>query len=128
MRIKSQATQMNNTQEDAIPQINPVLVKQEDTPADNTTPPKRKPRNYSAWYQHVNKVKNDNPDMKHVDAVRFAKQSYTKAPKAKRDTTGHRPNPWMKHIKGWMSQNPEWRKTHSYKEVLKKLKLTYKRV
>lgn len=86
---------------------------------------KTKRRNYDEWYNHVNKVKEDNPGIAHSDAVRKAKETYKKTPKVKRDTTGHKRNPWMDHIKAWMGGNPEWRKEYSYKDVLKKAKETY---
>lgn len=117
----------------------PPLVRQNadmDTTPDEAIQPtaivksdkkKTKKRNYDEWYAHVNKVKAENPGITHDTAVRQAKETYTKTPKPKRDTTGYKPNPWMAHIKDWMEKNPEWRKEYSYKDVLKKCKETYKK-
>ena len=102
----------------------------EDRVDTTTTKPqkKTKKRNYNEWYTHVNKVKEENPGITHADAVRKAKETYTKAPKAKRDTSGYKPNPWMEHIANWINAHPEWRKEYSYKDVLKEAKKTYKTI
>lgn len=105
-----------------------TVVKQEVTDVVDTKPKKVKSRNYSEWYAHVKKHKDANPGISHTEAVKQAKATYTKTPKVKKDTSNHKPNPWMNHINEWMDQNPDWRKTLSYKQVLRKLKTTYKRV
>lgn len=87
----------------------------------------KKTRNYGHWYDHVNKFKTEHPDMGHQEAVKAAKGSYTKAPKKKRDASGHKPNAWMVHVADWVKNNPEWRNKYSYKEVLQLCKGTYKK-
>jgi hypothetical protein len=105
-----------------------VTVKTESEPANSVTMKKKsKKRNYSEWYTHVKKFKTDNPGMTHSEAVHKAKATYIKTPKVKRDTSKYKPNPWMVHIKECIKNNPEWRNSYSYKELLKKCKETYKK-
>lgn len=102
-----------------------TVVKQE--PLITHAKKKSKKRNYNEWYAHVNKIKENNPGITHGDAVRKAKETYSKTPKVKRDTSQYKPNPWMKHIKEWMSANASLAQSLSYKEVLQKAKESYKR-
>lgn len=110
-----------------------TTVKKELFPADDVTKtdpepkPKKKTRNYHAWYEHVNKFKSEHPDMSHQEAVAAARGSYTKAPKKKRDTSSYKPNAWMQHVANWTKNNPEWRNKYTYKDVLKLCKATYKK-
>ena len=105
----------------------PVIKIEPEETKPVTTEKKQKKRNYSEWYAHVNKFKADNPGIAHSEAVRRAKETYTKTPKVKRDTSNHKPNPWMLHIKECLKNNPDWRSKHAYKDVLKKCKETYKK-
>lgn len=94
---------------------------------EDTKPVAKKTRNYGEWYDHVNKYKAEHPDVSHKDAVKEAKATYTKAPRKKRDTSGHKPNAWMKHVADWVDKNPGWRQKYTYKEVLQLCKKTYKK-
>lgn len=106
---------------DATKAVKPV-VKTEDT-----KPAAKKTRNYGEWYDHVNKFKAAHPDMGHKEAVKEARATYTKAPRKKRDTSGHKPNAWMVHVADWVDKNPGWRQKYTYKEVLQLCKKTYKK-
>lgn len=123
--LKRETTDMDTTHDE----VAPIIIKIEPTEKEPvTTKKKTKKRNYDEWYTHVNKVKAENPGITHSDAVRKAKETYTKTPKVKRDTSNDKPNPWMVHIKKCLQDNPSWRKEYPYKEVLKKCKETYKKM
>lgn len=122
---RQDAAMDTNPDEEESPMEEVMAVKQE--PETTPTNKKIKKRNYDEWYAHVNKVKAENPGITHDAAVRKAKETYIKTPKAKRDTSGYKPNPWLSHINDWMEKNPNWKDGYSYKDVLKKCKETYKK-
>lgn len=84
------------------------------------------PREPSKWIVHVRKYKQEHKTSWKI-ALKEAGATYTKLDtKPKKEKGEWKPNPWIMHIAKWRNENPEWRKTFSYKQVLQKCKETYK--
>ena len=80
-----------------------------------------------AWRDHVMQYKTDH-SVSLKEAMKQAGATYTKKPARIKKEKGERANnPWMEHIATWRQDNPEWKQNHSYKEVLKICKGTYKK-
>ena len=77
----------------------------------------------TAWMRHVKAYKQANPGTSHKNALKLAKETYTKI---KREPREKKENPWMKHITEWKAANPRWKETMKYKEVLLKCKDSYR--
>lgn len=80
------------------------------------------------WIDHVKEYKKSHPEVTYKDALKAAGETYTKKPKKEKKSPAERkPNPWMQHIQKFKDDNPNWKDTHSYKEVLQLCKDTYKK-
>lgn len=87
--------------------------------------PKRRKTN--AWLEHVNKFRTKFKELSYKEVLEKAGETYTKQEKMKKEAGAPRKvNPWMEHIKEWIQKNPDWKVTHTYKEVLVLCKDTYK--
>ena len=77
------------------------------------------------WRNHVMQYKADH-GVTLKAAMKQAGATYTKKPPPiKKEKGAHARNAWMDHIAAWRQTNPEWKKNHSYKEVLVICKGTY---
>lgn len=91
--------------------------------AKTSTASSREP---SKWIVHVRKYKQEH-DTSWKIALKEAGPTYTKLDaKPKKDKSEWKPNPWIMHIAKWRNENPDWRETLSYKQVLQTCKETYK--
>jgi hypothetical protein len=78
------------------------------------------------WITHVSAFRTTHPDLSYKNALKQAKETYTRVVREERVPGDRKPNPWMQHIEKWKTEHPKWKEEHSYKEVLKLCKLTYK--
>ena len=79
------------------------------------------------WLEHVRKFRSQNPDKSYKDALMESRKTYTPQKSKENIPPGERkPNPWMEHINKFKAENPDWKDNYSYKQVLQKLKETYK--
>jgi hypothetical protein len=78
------------------------------------------------WLAHVKQFHTAHPELSYKQALKEAKDSYTKVPKKEPTPEGEKkPNPWMQHIANFKKENPDWPQLMSYKEVLIRCKETY---
>jgi hypothetical protein len=85
----------------------------------------KKPKAENPWLSHVKAFKNQHNGMSYKEALSKAGETYKKV--VREEKTGERkPNPWMQHIEKWKLAHPDWKTTHSYKDVLKICKTDYK--
>ena len=81
--------------------------------------------NHGGWLNHVKKYREEHGVSFKVALVK-ASETYTKQEKRMKKQSGdYKPNPWMKHILKFKEENPDWKETLSYKQVLVRCKETY---
>lgn len=81
------------------------------------------------WLEHVRRHRSRDPTLSYKEALVAAKATYTpreKEIKEKVPPGERKPNKWMEHIDSFKRENPDWKNTYSYKQVLQMLKDTYK--
>lgn len=85
----------------------------------------KKDRTPNPWIAHVKSVRTANKDLSYKEALKRAKETYTRIKREPRIPGVRKVNKWMVHIADWKKSNPNWKEKYSYKEVLKLCKETY---
>ena len=78
----------------------------------------------NVWIQHVKAFQAAHPDKSWKECLGESRASYTPTVKEAKSTE-KKENPWMTHIAKFKTDNPKWKESMSYKDVLLSCKATY---
>lgn len=108
-----------------------TATKKDETPvkkvafaSDKKSRKQTKPRAQSDWTIHVASYRAEH-NVSFKEALQKAGDTYVKIERVKKDKKDYKKNPWMVFIGEWIKDHPDWRATHSYKEVLQLCKGLY---
>jgi hypothetical protein len=85
----------------------------------------RKP---NPWLTFVKAYALEHKEMSYGDVLKTCKSAYVKVPivKSRDPNVPRKLNRWMEHINKYKAENPAWKTTNTYKQILQLCKESYK--